>query len=161
MNHSDPERSPGPGPTVRRGLADADRVDAALRRVTRSFGAAPDRDLSPVQRQLVRRSAGGTGLTELAESVGLPKSTASVMVGELVRRRLLERVRARTDARRVEISPTPAGIRRAAEERVLDPTRLALGLAALAPEQRAGLLEGLDALVRAGDGLPGVGTLEP
>lgn len=157
MNGSGAERSPAAG--VRRGLDDADRLEVSLRRLVRSSAPAGDPELSPAQRALVRRSAGGVGLTELAEAVGLPKSTASVMVGELVRRRLLRRTRASGDGRRVVIRPTAAGMRRASEERVLDPTRLALALSGLDPADRAALLRALDELASASEALPRTGTL--
>ncbi len=157
MNGSEAERSPGE--TVRRGLDDADRLEGGLRRLLRSLAPVGDPELSPTQRQLVRRSAGGPGLTELARALGLPKSTASVMVGDLVRRRLLRRTRAGDDGRRVVIRPTAAGMRRAAEDRLLDPTRLALALSGLAESDRDVLLGVLERLVAASEALPATGTL--
>lgn len=87
----------------------------------------------------------------LAEHLGQPKSTTSVLVKRLERRGLLRRRRDPEDERRLAIVITAEGRRRVADDRVLDSTRLAAALRALPRSDRAKLLDGLERVAEAAE----------
>lgn len=88
----------------------------------------------------------GVPLTPLARHLGLPKSTASLVVKELERRGFLERRRDRRDERRLALVLTEEGRRRVAADRLFDRDRLATALATLPLLERRVLIEGLERL---------------
>ncbi len=93
------------------------------------------------------RATPSLSINALAERTMTHQSTVSVVVRRLVRRKLVKKVRAQDDARRVELTLTPAGIsllRRAPE--VLQ-VRLASAIGALAAAERRSLAHGLEHLV--------------
>jgi DNA-binding MarR family transcriptional regulator len=93
------------------------------------------------------RATPSLSINALAERTMTHQSTVSVVVRRLVRRRLVKKVRAQDDARRVELTLTAAGIallKRAPE--VLQ-VRLANAIGALAAPQRRALANGLEHLV--------------
>lgn len=112
-----------------------------------------DPDLSQHERQLLHHvGAGGLDtLTALAAHLGLPKSTASVLVKDLHRRGLVERVRNPADERRLQITLTEQGLARVAADTVLEPAPLSRALARLNPADRAALLHTLRALADAAE----------
>ncbi len=77
----------------------------------------------------------GAALGSLAEHLGLTPPSASKLVEELVKRRLLERATSRADRRRLRLGVSPAGKRLL--EAVLRETQAGLSaeLAALGPEE--------------------------
>lgn len=92
---------------------------------------------------------GGTlSLGELAERTMTDQSSVSVVVKKLVSAKLVARKPSRADARRLELSLTPAGKKLLA--RCPEPTqvRLVAALKRLAPSEAEGLTSGLSALVR-------------
>ena len=92
---------------------------------------------------------GGTlSLGELAERTMTDQSSVSVVVKKLVAAKLVARKPSREDARRLELSLTPAGKKLLA--RCPEPTqvRLVAALKRLAPNEVEGLTSGLSALVR-------------
>jgi MarR family transcriptional regulator, organic hydroperoxide resistance regulator len=94
---------------------------------------------------------GGIALMDLAAHLALPKSTASVVVKDLERRGFVRRRRDSRDERRLAIVLTAAGRRRVAADTVLAPDPLDRALAALPPERRAALLDGVEALADAAE----------
>lgn len=93
------------------------------------------------------RATPSLSINALAERTMTHQSTVSVVVRRLVRRRLVKKVRAQDDARRVELTLTAAGIgllKRAPE--VLQ-VRLANAIGALGAAQRRALARGLEHLV--------------
>jgi len=85
------------------------RIVHALRS---SHRAAGDLDLTGAQLFVLTAlgSAGGPiGVKELADKTRTDQSTVSVVVGRLVRRGLVKRVRSASDTRRVELSLTARG----------------------------------------------------
>jgi len=93
------------------------------------------------------RATPSLSINALAERTMTHQSTVSVVVRRLVRRKLVKKVRAEDDARRVELTLTAAGIallKRAPE--VLQ-VRLAGAIGALAAAERRALAHGLDQLV--------------
>jgi DNA-binding MarR family transcriptional regulator len=103
------------------------------------------------------RSTPSLSINALAERTMTHQSTVSVVVRRLVRRKLVKKVRAQDDARRVELTLTPTGIallRRAPE--VLQ-VRLANAIGALGVADRRSLARGLEQLV----GELGVGDAPP
>jgi DNA-binding MarR family transcriptional regulator len=93
------------------------------------------------------RATPSLSINALAERTMTHQSTVSVVVRRLVRRKLVKKIRAQDDARRVELTLTPAGIallKRAPE--VLQ-VRLANAIGALGPADRRSLAHGLEHLV--------------
>jgi DNA-binding MarR family transcriptional regulator len=88
----------------------------------------------------------GIALTDLASHLGLPKSSASVVVKDLERRGFVHRRRDTADERRLSITLSAAGKRRVAADSVLDPRRLSAALDSLSPDARARLLADLETL---------------
>ena len=76
-----------------------------------SRAAEQELGLSGAQLFVLAALAGGTprSLTELAERTHTHQSSVSVVVSRLVQRRLVKRLRARADARRLELCLTPRG----------------------------------------------------
>jgi DNA-binding MarR family transcriptional regulator len=93
------------------------------------------------------RATPSLSINALAERTMTHQSTVSVVVRRLVRRKLVRKIRAQDDARRVELTLTPGGIallKRAPE--VLQ-VRLASAIGALSAVQRRSLANGLEHLV--------------
>jgi DNA-binding MarR family transcriptional regulator len=93
------------------------------------------------------RATPSLSINALAERTMTHQSTVSVVVRRLVRRKLVKKVRAQDDARRVELTLTAAGVallRRAPE--VLQ-VRLASAIGALGATERRSLAHGLEHLV--------------
>jgi DNA-binding MarR family transcriptional regulator len=95
------------------------------------------------------RATPSLSINELAERTMTHQSTVSVVVRRLVQRKLVRKVRAVDDARRVELTLTAAGtaLLRKAPETVQ--TRLANAIEDLAPEVRRSLTTGLAQVVTA------------
>ena len=138
----------------------ADRTDVApvfnaLRRLVHVMHAASretERRLGVTGAQLFvltqLRATPSMSINALAERTMTHQSTVSVVVRRLVRRKLVKKVRAADDARRVELTLTPSGVallRRAPE---VMQVRLARAIEELAPKDRSVLARGLDHLVR-------------
>jgi DNA-binding MarR family transcriptional regulator len=103
------------------------------------------------------RATPSLSINALAERTMTHQSTVSVVVRRLVRRKLVKKVRAQDDARRVELTLTSAGVsllKRAPE--VLQ-VRLANAIGALGAAERRALANGLEHLV----GELGVGDAPP
>jgi DNA-binding MarR family transcriptional regulator len=95
------------------------------------------------------RATPALSINALAEHTMTHQSTVSVVVRRLVRRKLVKKARAADDARRVELTLTPAGsalLRRAPESMQV---QLARAIEAFDPADRHGLAVGLQQLVRA------------
>jgi len=93
------------------------------------------------------RASPSLSINALAERTMTHQSTVSVVVRRLVRRKLVKKVRADDDARRVELTLTPTGtalLKRAPE--VLQ-VRLANAIGALTAPDRRALAQGLEQLV--------------
>jgi DNA-binding MarR family transcriptional regulator len=93
------------------------------------------------------RATPSLSINALAERTMTHQSTVSVVVRRLVRRKLVRKIRAQDDARRVELTLTAAGVallRRAPE--VLQ-VRLANAIGALGAADRRSLANGLEHLV--------------
>lgn len=128
--------------------SDDERFERAYRRLWEALHRADDPDLSQHEMDLLHHlpADGGVPLTPLARHLGLPKSTASLVVKELERRGFLERRRDRRDERRLALVLTEEGRRRVAADRLFDRDRLATALATLPLLERRVLLEGLEQL---------------
>src|SRR5256885_4082531 len=126
-----------------------------LRRLVHSMHAASretERRLGVTGAQLFvltqLRSTPSLSINALAERTMTHQSTVSVVVRRLVRRKLVKKVRAAADARRVELTLTAAGstlLRKAPE---VMQVRLARAIEALEPDDRRALERGLGHLVR-------------
>src|ERR1700716_574807 len=93
------------------------------------------------------RATPSLSMNALAEQTMTHQSTVSVVVRRLVRRKLVKKVRAADDGRRVELTLTPAGatlLRKAPE---VMQVRLARAIESLRPEDRHALERGLRHLV--------------
>lgn len=106
-------------------------------RIWAALNKPDDPDLSQHERNLLHHipRRDGVALTWLARHLGLPKSSASVLVKDLERRGFVTRSRDNRDERRLSISLTPKGRRRVASDRVLEPRRLTAALESL-PDTR-------------------------
>jgi DNA-binding MarR family transcriptional regulator len=134
---------------------DADRFEAAYRRIWRSLHRPGETGLPDhALRVLHQVSANGSiSLTGLARHLGLPKSSASVLVKALADRGLLSRARDQADERRLRIALTDQGQDLLAADTMLAPDRLGRALAALPDGTRQALLAGLEELAGAGERL--------
>ena len=92
-----------------------------------------------------------TGLTKLAEHMGVTPSTMSLNVDRLERLGYLERRRSGADRRRVELVLTAAGERVKRAQSVLEPERVEALLRGLTPRQRRAALDGLELLAGAAE----------
>jgi DNA-binding MarR family transcriptional regulator len=134
---------------------DADRFEAAYRRIWRALRRPGEPGLPDRALQVLRQVAGGsTSLTGLAKDVGMPKSTASVLVKKLADMGLLTRARVAYDERRLDVALTDQGRDALAADTVLAPDRLGRALAALPAETKRALLAELEELAEVSERLP-------
>jgi DNA-binding MarR family transcriptional regulator len=131
----------------------SEQFESLYRRIWGALNRPDDADLSQHERQLLHHvpADGSVSLTWLAGHLGLPKSTASMVVKSLGQRGFVERARDAADERRLAIALTEAGRARVAADTVLDPHGLRAALAKLSPPVRAALLEGLAQLADAAE----------
>lgn len=92
---------------------------------------------------------------ELATRLRVTPATISLQLNRLVRLRLVQRVRAQDDARRVLLRLTEAGTRVIAIRSLLDPDRVRAALTRLPPPERDAVVAGVRLLARAAGELPG------
>lgn len=97
-------------------------------------------------------SVGPSTLGELAQASDVKKSTMTELVDRLETKGYAERMRDERDARRVFVGLTSTGERRARRTpSVLEDDALREALARMTADERAALVRGLRALVRAGE----------
>jgi|SRR6266516_5576757 len=130
-----------------------EQFETLYRRIWAALNRPDDPDLSQHERQLLHHvpAEGAVSLTWLAGHLGLPKSTASMVVKSLGQRGLVQRTRDSADERRLAIALTGAGRARLAADTVLEPQRLRTALAKLTPPVRQALLDGLAQLADAAE----------
>jgi DNA-binding MarR family transcriptional regulator len=136
----------------------SEQFESAYRRLWMALHRGDDPDLSQHERSLLHHvpaaddpDRGGIALNDLAAHLGLPKSSASVLVKDLERRGFLVRRRHPDDERRLAIVLTTLGRRRVAEDSVLEPRHLASALAALNERDRAALVRTMQRLANAAE----------
>ena len=146
----------------------AEQFESAYRRLWRALHRGDDADLSQHERSLLHHvpAAGdldreGITLNELAAHLGLPKSSASVLVKDLERRGFLLRRRDPDDERRLAIVLTALGRQRVAEDSVLEPRLLTSALAALNQRDRAALVRTMQRLAEAAEATKPPGGQRP
>lgn len=142
-------------PAARTDDAEVAQVFNSLRRLVHALHNASrdtERRLGVTGAQLFvlaqLRATPSISINALAERTMTHQSTVSVVVRRLVRRKLVKKVRSADDARRVELTLTPAGnalLRRAPE---LVQVRLARAIESIEPAERQVLARGLQHLVR-------------
>lgn len=91
---------------------------------------------------------GPLGIGELAARARTQSSTVSIVIGRLVRARLVRKSRGGEDGRRAIVTLTAAGRRLAARAPVAPTARVIAALDALDPREARGLVGGLEILVR-------------
>jgi len=167
MNSSLPEQSraaivSSPLRTAHPQRSTADRFEDAYQRCLAALRRARSPDLSDddlgVLRQVAAGGPSGVALTWLARHLARPKSTTSVAVKQLEARGLLQRTRRRDDERQLAIALTPEGRQRIDADRLLDPVRLGTALRGLLRDERDALLDTLERLADAAEGLPPLGS---
>jgi len=131
-----------------------EQFDRLYRRLGLSLRRQADDALSQHERQLLHRvpapgSGGSVKLIDLAQQLGLPKSTASVLVKSLEQRGLLRRERNPSNERELAIALTEAGAARVAADSVLDPAGLSAALGELSKKERRSMLKALEHLADA------------
>ncbi len=132
--------------------SDSERFEALYRRIWGALNRPDDPDLSHHERQVLHHvPPAGVALTWLAEHLGLPKSTTSVLIKSLAQRGFVERSRDPHDERRLAIRLTDKGRQTIEADTVLRPDALAAAMAALDPETRDVLLGGLEQLADAAE----------
>ncbi len=126
----------------------------SLRRLVHSLHAASresERQLGVTGAQLFvltqLRESPSLSINALAERTMTHQSTVSVVVRRLVRRKLVKKVRAADDARRVELTLTPAGSRLLKRAPEVMQVRLARAIESMNADDRAALARGLGHLV--------------
>jgi MarR family transcriptional regulator, organic hydroperoxide resistance regulator len=132
-----------------------EQFDHLYSRIWAALHKPDDPDLTQHERQFLHHIplTGSASLTELARHLGLPKSSASVIVKSLAQRGFLTRERELADERRLRIELTAEGRARVQGDTVLEPTRTAAALDCLSDRRRAALLRALEALARAAEEL--------
>jgi DNA-binding MarR family transcriptional regulator len=107
--------------------------------------------ISAAQLFVLQRLAGGLALSvsELAARTLTHQSSVSVVVAKLARRGLVARVRASSDARRLEVSLTPAGSKLLERAPAATQDRLIAALALMGRAARARLANDLQVLLDA------------
>jgi DNA-binding MarR family transcriptional regulator len=130
-----------------------EQFEQLYRRIWGALNRPDAPDLSQHERELLHHVPvdGAVSLSWLAGHLGLPKSTASLVVKSLGQRGFVARARDPRDERRLAIALTDAGRARLAEDTVLEPKALAAALAKLGPPVRAALLDGLAQLADAAE----------
>lgn len=113
-------------------------VWAALHR-----SGGPADDLGQLERQILHHVAEPTSPGAIADHLGLPRSTTTVVLQRLASRGLVDRSRSPADERRVIVTRTPDGDRLVASDGFLDRALLAEVLAAMSPSARKALIDGL------------------
>ncbi|HEX7051627.1 MAG TPA: MarR family winged helix-turn-helix transcriptional regulator [Longimicrobiales bacterium] len=131
-------------------LAGIARIAVALR--SRAWHDAAPRGLTPTQAQILVLLHGrppiGLRVSELAEQLAITAATASDAVAALARKGLVQKERARDDARVVHVRITEAG--RAEAERSAEwPDALLAAVDALSPDEQRQLLRSLVKMIRA------------
>jgi len=128
--------------------SEAERFEAAYRRIWGALNRPDDPDLSQHERQLLHHVAAADGVTLgwLAGHLGLPMSTTSVLVKGLAARGFVERGRDPRDERRLAVTLTAEGRERVGHDTVLEPGALAAALARLPAATRTALLRGMERL---------------
>lgn len=138
----------------------ADQIDALLRWYPQIYFACHGRHgrEAKARRALSAKQAGivdhldrveSTNLRSLARHMGVTASTMSLNVDRLERAGFVRRVRARHDARHVELRLTGAGIRLQQRQKVLERERVGALLKQLRPRERRDALRGLELLATA------------
>jgi DNA-binding MarR family transcriptional regulator len=137
-------------PTATPDEGDIAPVFNTLRRLVHSMHAASretERRLGVTGAQLFvltqLRTTPSLSINALAEQTMTHQSTVSVVVRRLVRRKLVKKVRAADDGRRVELTLTPAGMTLLRKAPEVMQVRLARAIESLQPEDRQGLERGL------------------
>lgn len=149
MNKSPARRAPVP---TRRSRSATERFERAYRRCATALHRPEAPDLSAHELGVLHEiAAEGVTLGRLAEHLGQPKSTTSVLVKRLERRGFLRRRRDPDDERRLSIVATAEGRRRVTADRALDPTGLTAALRALPRTDRTALLDGLERVADAAE----------
>ncbi len=92
----------------------------------------------------------GTGLSPLAEHVGLSLPSASGLVERLVRADLVERINDPDERRRIQLRLTPTGAEHVGRAHLLVRSRLSADLAELSASELGRLAAALDILARLG-----------
>ena len=132
--------------------SESERFERLYRRIWGALNRPDDPDLSQHERQVLHHVVpDGEALTLLAGHLGLPKSTASVLVKSLAARGYVERARDPEDERRLAIKLTEKGRRTVEHDTVLRPDALEKAMVRLEPATRRALLEGLERLADAAE----------
>lgn len=114
----------------------------------------PGTDVTPRMLWILQHiaAAGPSTLGELADALGVKKSTATELIDRLESKGYAGRMRDERDARRVFVGLTIEGERRARRApSVLADDALRAALARMTVDERRALVRGLRALVRAGE----------
>jgi DNA-binding MarR family transcriptional regulator len=135
--------------------SDSERFEELYRRLWGALNRQDDADLSQHERQVLHHLAPheSVPLNWLADHLGLPKSTMSVMIKSLATRGFVQRERDAGDERRLAITLTTHGRQRVEHDTVLRPDDLAAAMARLDPDTTAALLHGLTRLADAAEQL--------
>lgn len=132
--------------------SDSEHFERLYRRIWGALNRQDDPGLSQHERRVLRHvRPEGVALTWVAGHLGLPKSTASVLVKSLAARGFVERSRDPDDERRLAIRLTDKGRRTVERDTVLRPDALAAALDRLDAAQRRALLAGLEHLADAAE----------
>jgi DNA-binding MarR family transcriptional regulator len=101
----------------------------------------------------------GTSLFDLARHMGVTASTMCLTIDRLQRGGYVRRERSKSDARRVDLTLTPAGVRIKRQQKVLEPELVSAMLARLDEKKRRKALAGLELLAAAAQEVVASGEL--
>lgn len=99
--------------------------------------------------QFVHRADAPPRIDQIAGLLGTAASTASELAKRMERKGLVTRRRSKADERVVEVRMTEAGLAALANHTSVDLGKLESALAALPPDERAGLVASMEALLQA------------
>ena len=142
------------------GVSFADQIEAVLRLYPQIYFACHCRHVrdEKTRTRLSAKQAGildhldrveSTNLRSLAKHMGVTASTMSLNVDRLERAGYVRRMRARHDARHIELRLTSAGPRLKQQQKVLERKLVGVLLKRLSEPERTKALQGLELLARA------------
>ncbi len=129
-------------------MSSAEQFESSYRKLWAALHRPDDPDLSQHERAILHHvpAKGGCSLTEIVAHLGLPKSSCSEIVKGLTQRGFLNRVRDPLDDRRLQLTLTPRGRVKVADDRVLNIGSLAAALDRLRPTDQKALVRLMEEL---------------
>lgn len=141
-------------------MADSIDLDAEAERFERAYGAVwfafhhggGDDGLGQLERQILHHVGDGASPSEIADHLGLARSTTTMVLKRLEQKGLVSKTRSEADERRVDVARTADGDSLVEDSSLLRRSDLVAALASLPEPVRTGLIAALEQLVAGRDG---------